>query len=106
MSFYSFLFFFFVNTQRHIYLCIYIYIFYLCLYLIFMKHSAIGRNWYPVLSFHKQFSCDIYLVTMFCPFSLASQNNYRINSNQELLAIGKTPAAGGSQRLGGGGADT
>ena len=71
-----------------------------------MKHSAIGRNWYPVLSFHKQFSYDIYLVTMFCPFSLASQNNYRINSNQELLAIGKTPAAGSSRGLGGGGADT
>lgn len=59
-----------------------------------MKYSAIRRNWYPVLSFHKQFPDDIYLVTMFCPFSLASQNNYRINSNQELLAIGKTQAVG------------
>lgn len=70
-----------------------------------MKHSAVRRNWYPVLPFHKHFPNDIYLVTMFCPFSLASQNNYRINSNQELLAIGKTPAAGRSRGVGGGGVD-
>lgn len=37
---------------------------------------------------------------------IASQNNYRIDANQELLAIGKTPVAGGSWGLGSGGADT
>lgn len=29
----------------------------------------------------------------FCPLPLASQNNYRIDANQELLAIGKPPVA-------------
>jgi hypothetical protein len=32
-------------------------------------------------------SSDVFVV-----YSLASQNNYRIDTNQELLAIGKTPS--------------